>query len=308
MSASFTAFYTQDLRETIGTLSHKALRVYVLLATYADKRGVCWPGVKELSERANMRVESVMDGLQELEQLALICYARRNERDPITGKIVPNVYIVSGSLVRSADSGFDVSSKHEPIPPFELKTETTNEITNDNNQFHKNHLQAPPPSTNEKRLKEQKQGQPVDYETQEPTVKKKTKAKAKEKNSETETAPQNSKSPTPPYPPLPRGFDPDAELLDPDNEQAARWLCAEAVTRLDGGQFRASLSLANARRYVARFDRWRIKAALSLARRDPATKSIIGRMDYLLRTSVATEAEELQNEMDRLNDLDQAGD
>lgn len=314
MSASFTAFYTQDLRQTIGTLSHKALRVYVLLSTYADKRGVCWPGVKELSERANMRVESVMDGLQELEQLALICYARRNERDAITGKIQPNVYIVSGSLVRSADSGFDVSSKHEPIPPFELKSDTTNEITNDNKQESKNHLQSPPPLTKKPRREaETPQGPGADYPNQHEDAEKpaeKPKANRKKQprqDSAAGTASQN-KNPLPPLPPLPRGFDADAELLDQDAEQAARRLCSEAMTRLDGGEFRAALSMANARRYIARFDRWRVRAAFQLARRDPATRNLIGRMDYLLRTSVAAEAQELQDEMNRLNDLDQAGD
>ena len=80
------------------------------------------------------------------------------------------------------------------------------------------------------------------------------------------------------------------------------------MTRRDGGEYRAALSMANARRYIARFDRWRIRAALSMARRDPMTKNVIGRMDYLLRTSVATESQELQDEMNRLMDLDQAGD
>jgi type IV secretory pathway VirB10-like protein len=280
-STSFTAFYTQELRETIGSLSHKALRVYVLLATYADKRGVCWPGVKELSERANMRVESVLDGLQELESLALICYARRNERDPITGRVMPNVYVISGSLVRSADSVFDPSFELEPIPPFELKSETTNEITNDNKQESKNHLQAPPPSTKPRREAEKQAAPGRDY-ANEPQDVEKTKAKSKKQprqDNAVGTAPQNSKSPTPPYPPLPAGFDANAELIDQDDEQAARRLCSEAMTRLDGGEYRAALSMANARRYIARFDRWRVRAAFTLARRDPATKNIIGLMD-----------------------------
>ena len=235
MSASFTAFYTQELRAIIAQLSHKALRMYVLIATYADKRGVCWPGLKELAERANMRIESVMDGLRELEELALICYARRNERDPLTGQMKSNVYIVSGCLVRSADSGFDPSSELEPIPPFELKTNTTNEITNDNNQSHQNHLQAPPPLTNEKRLEEQQQGSvpPVDYET--PKRKKKTKAKSNDQdNSEAKTAPQNKNPPPPPTPPPPwvrrrrgaarpgRGTSSPAALLG-GHDPARRW-------------------------------------------------------------------------------------
>lgn len=295
MSASFTAFYTQELRAIIAQLSHKALRMYVLIATYADKRGVCWPGLKELAERANMRIESVMDGLRELEELALICYARRNERDPLTGQMKSNVYIVSGCLVRSADSGFDPSSELEPIPPFELKTNTTNEITNDNNQFHKNHLHAPPPLTKPRREAEKQTASGGDY------ANRGEKTKAKDKNSKAKTAPQNSKA-LPPLPPLPRGFKAD-EALDEDREAAARWMCEQAITRRDGGEYHAALSLANARRYIVRFGAWKCKAAVSLARRDPATRSLVGRADYLLRTSIAAEAEQLEAEMNRLTDL-----
>lgn len=69
------------------------------------------------------------------------------------------------------------------------------------------------------------------------------------------------------------------------------------MTRLDGGEYRATLSMANARRYIARFGRLKCRAAVSMARRDPATKSLIGRADYLLRTSVAEEAQALQDEL-----------
>ena len=163
---SFTAFYTRDLRETIGSLSHKALRIYVLLATYADRAGMCYPGIKELSERANIRVESVMDALQELERLGLIGYARRNERDPITGRNIPNVYLVSGCLVRAADSAFVPLSKHEPDSAFEHEIKTTNSrgITNDNNQESTNQFQAPPPS-NQGALTEKAAGGGDDYAT-----------------------------------------------------------------------------------------------------------------------------------------------
>lgn len=307
MGISFTAFYTKDLRATIGSLSHKALRIYVLLATYADPDGMCYPQIKELAETANMRVESVIDGLRELEELALVGYLRRNEKDSITGKALPNVYLVSGCLMRRTDSAFASSSKHEPIPPLVLKSESTNVVTNDSNQESKNQLHAPPPSTKKPRLEKQKQaGSAPDYATEG----QKPRAKAKD-NSPAGTAPQNSKalSPVPQPPSLPEGFNADVEMLDPDNEQAARWLCSEAMTRRDGGEYRAALSMANARRYIARYDRWRIRAALNLSRRDPATKSVIGRMDYLLRTSVEDEAQAVKDEMSRLyGDDAQAGD
>jgi DNA-binding MarR family transcriptional regulator len=284
---SFTAFGTLALRSQIGAMSHKALRIYLLLSTYADRSGVCWPGIKELADMSCLHPESVMSALDELEQMGLMVYLRRNERDPVTKRQLVNVYEIRGSLLR-ADSEADSEAKHE--------IKTTNEITNDNNQFHKNHLHAPPPLTKPRREAERAGGSGVDYGTQ-PTEK----PKAKDKNSKAKTAPQNSKA-LPPLPPLPRGFKADAPL-DEDQEAAARWLCEQAVTRRDGGDYHAALSLANARRYIVRFGAWKCKAAVSLARRDPATRSLIGRTDYLLRTSVAAEAEQLEAETTRLTDL-----
>ena len=283
---SFTAFDTLALRSQIGAMSHKALRIYVLLSTYADRGGVCWPGIKELSDMSCLHPETVGSALDELEQMGLMVYLRRNERDPVTKRQLVNVYEIRGCLVR-ADSEADSERKHE--------NETTNEITNDNNQFHKNHLHAPPPLTKPRREAEKQTASGGDY------ANRGEKTKAKDKNSKAKTAPQNSKA-LPPLPPLPRGFKAD-EALDEDREAAARWMCEQAITRRDGGEYHAALSLANARRYIVRFGAWKCKAAVSLARRDPATRSLVGRADYLLRTSIAAEAEQLEAEMNRLTDL-----
>lgn len=284
----FTAFDTLALRSQIGAMSHKALRIYVLLSTYADRSGVCWPGIKELSDMSCLHPESVMSALDELEQMSLMVYLRRNERDPVTKRQLVNVYEIRGSLLR-ADSEADSESKHE--------IKTTNEITNDNNQFHKNHLHAPPPLTKPRREAEKQAAPGLDYANEQ--AKPTEKQKAKDKNSKTKTAPQNSKALLPPLPPLPRGFKADAPLPE-DEEAAARWLCEQAITRRDGGDYHAALSLANARRYIVRYGAWKCKAAVSLAKRDPATRSLIGRTDYLLRTSVAAEADQLEAEMTRL--------
>lgn len=303
----YTAFDTLALRAMIAGMSHKALRLYVLLSTYADRKGVCWPQVKELSQMSGLHVETVIEGLQELETLGLMAYLRRNERDAITGQMQKNVYEVMGPLLK-ADSDSTGSSKHEPIRMSEFKTETTNEITNDNNQFHQNHLHAPPPSTNEPRLQQQKQGPTASTMRNEDEKGKGQgqKQRQQRKNSAAGTASQNSKANLPPLPPLPRGFDPDAEMVDQDDEVAARWMVEQAMTRMDGGEYRASLSVANARRYIARFGRLKCRAAVTLSRRDKETKSLIGRTDYLLRTSVSEEAQALQNEMDRFNQDDAA--
>jgi len=297
----FTAFDTLGLRAMIAPMSHKALRVYVLLATYADRTGICWPGVAELATKSGLRAESVMEALEELERAGLMVYARRNEKDPVTRKQLVNVYEVRGSLIK-AESVFE-HENHPEMPKadsaFEHESQTTNEITNDNNQFHQNHLQAPPPSTNETRLEEQKQGRTAS--TMRNAGEKGKGQGQQRKNSAAGTAAQNSKATLPPLPPLPRGFDADAALPDESDEGAARWMIDQAMTRQDGGEFRATLSMANARRYIARFGRLKCRAAVTLARRDAATKSLIGRADYLLRTSVSEEAQALQKEIDRLN-------
>jgi len=296
---AFTAFDTLALRAMIAGMSHKALRVYVLLSTYADRKGVCWPQAKELSEMSGMRVESVLEGLQELERDGLMAYLRRNERDPITGKMQNNVYFVDGPLLK-ADSAFDSSSKHEPIPPFELKSETTNVVTNSINQSHDNHLHTPPPLTTTRREAEK---QTADASTT-GNVEGKDKGQGQKqprKNSRAATAPQNSKAPLP-LPPLPRGFNAAAAMTDEDDEAAARWLCDQATTRLDGGEYRAAMTMANARRYVVRFGRWKIRAAVALVKSDPTTRALVGRMHYLLCTSVAEEAQRLEETMKLINE------
>jgi len=292
----YTAFDTLELRGMIAGMSHKALRVYVLLATYADRTGICWPGIAELATKSGLRVESVMDALEELERAGLMVYARRNEIDPVTRKHLVNVYEIRGCLIK-ADSVSDSAFKHE--------TQTTNVITNDNNQESKNHLQAPPPLTKTPR-DDEKPKQGPQASTMRSTKEKGKGQGQQSKNSAAGTAPQNSKATPPPLPPLPRGFDADAELRDEDDEVAARWMVDQAMTRRDGGEYRATLSVANARRYITRFGRLKCKAAVTMARRDAATKSLIGRADYLLRTSVSEEAQALQNEVDRLNQDDAA--
>lgn len=302
----FTAFDTLGLRAMIAGLSHKGLRVYVLLATYADRTGICWPGVAELATKSGLRAESVMEALEELERAGLMVYARRNEKDPVTRKQLVNVYEVRGSLIK-AESAFE----HENPPEmpkadsaFEHESQTTNEITNDNNQFHPNHLQAPPPSTNETRPEKQKQGRTATTMRNAGEKGEKQGQGQQRKSSAAGTAPQNSKASLPPLPPLPREFDADAALPDESDEGVARWMIDQAMTRYDGGEVRATLSIANARRYIARFGRLKCRAAVTLARRDAATKSLIGRADYLLRTSVSEEAQDLQKEIDRIDQDD----
>lgn len=296
---SFTAFETQGLREMIRGMSHKGLRLYVLLSTYADRRGVCWPQAKELSEMSGLHVETVLEALQELESIGLMAYLRRNERDPMTGRMQSNVYEIMGPLLKADSDSSDVS-KHEPIRMVKFKSETTNEITNDNNQLQINQFHKPPPPTTQPRFEQQKQG-PNGSTMGNVDERGEGQGQGQQrKNSAAGTAARNSKA-KPPLPPLPRGFKADEAMPDQDDEAAARWLVDQAITRLDGGEYRASLSIANARRYIARFGRIKCRAAIALARRDPTTKTMIGRADYFLRTSVAAEAEQLQNEMDRLN-------
>ncbi len=288
----FTAFDTLALRAMIAPMSHKALRLFVLLSTYADRKGVCWPQVKELAEMSGLHVETVQAGLEELDGMGLMVYLRRNERDPLTGRMQKNVYEVMGPLLKADSDSSDVS-KHEPIRMPEFKTETTNEITNDNNQLQINQFHKPSSSTKKQRSDEQKQG--PDASTMRNADEKGKGQGQPRKGSAAGTAPQNSKA-LPPLPPLPRGFKADEALTDEDDEVAARWLVEQAMIRRDGGEYRATLSMANARRYIARYGRLKCHAAVKLSRRDPTTKNIIGHADYLLRTSVAEEAQALADE------------
>lgn len=99
----YTALYTAPLRLALRHLDEKLLRLFVALSTYADERGVCFPGVRELAGVTGYSVELVIELLYQLEQRNMLVYLRKNERDPVTKRQMANVYMITSTLYVSRD-------------------------------------------------------------------------------------------------------------------------------------------------------------------------------------------------------------
>lgn len=99
LAKSFTGIYVESLRELITCLPDAAFRLFAQIATYIDRVGKCWPGIRELSTRTGMRPNDVIEVLQYLESIDLVRCLRRNAHDPVTGQKQPNVYVVNPNFV-----------------------------------------------------------------------------------------------------------------------------------------------------------------------------------------------------------------
>jgi len=79
-------------------MDDRLLRCFIALCTYADQRGVCFPGVRELAAATGFSVELVIELLYQLEDCNMLVYLRRNERDSVTRRQLPNVYMLTSTL------------------------------------------------------------------------------------------------------------------------------------------------------------------------------------------------------------------
>lgn len=99
----YTALYTAPLRLALRHLDEKLLRLFIALSTYADARGVCYPGVRELAAVTGYRVELISELLYQLEERNMLVYLRKNEKDPVTKRQMPNVYMITSTLYVGRD-------------------------------------------------------------------------------------------------------------------------------------------------------------------------------------------------------------
>ncbi|MCZ7526607.1 MAG: helix-turn-helix domain-containing protein [Acidimicrobiia bacterium] len=63
-----------------GDVSDRAIRVYGLLATYADRDGICWPSRERLAQGARCSTDSIDRALRDLETAGMIERVRRGRR------------------------------------------------------------------------------------------------------------------------------------------------------------------------------------------------------------------------------------
>lgn len=107
LSVPYTAFYSQRLRASIRHMSEVELRIFVLLSTYANDEGICWPGIRELSEQSGYRQEDVIAALECLEAGGYMVFLRRAQRDPLTRHMTSNVYAINPLLLKCSNPTSD---------------------------------------------------------------------------------------------------------------------------------------------------------------------------------------------------------
>lgn len=150
-----------------------AYKVLLSLCQRADSLGRCFPSAERIAEDCGCQVDSVWRSLRTLEEDRFIGYLRRNEQDPITGRWLPNVYMVNPGFIcialeqqeeslRLWDAIKPLSDKQgtnqqqEPTPETNTSKPTTK--TNNNNQrtFEKGGDGEPPQNSESPSAKKQK--------------------------------------------------------------------------------------------------------------------------------------------------------
>ncbi len=113
MSESFVAFRTLELRELALKLTGDEFKIYVLMATYADRHHArCWPGIPELMEQSGYGKGTVERARNSLERKGLVGCVARDRKDEFTGRQLPNVYEICGPLHLKKHA----TSEAEPFP------------------------------------------------------------------------------------------------------------------------------------------------------------------------------------------------
>lgn len=93
---SYSAAYVQAERAALRALPCWAYCVLRYLCSRADELGRCFPSVATIAQELGYDSDSsIYEALDLLESRCLIGYLRRNERDLLTGKPIPNVYQIS---------------------------------------------------------------------------------------------------------------------------------------------------------------------------------------------------------------------
>lgn len=85
--------------EALRCLPLVAYKVLISLVQRADSLGRCFPSAERIAEDVGCHVETIWKALKNLEDSHYIGYLRRNEQDVVTGRWLPNVYIVNPHFI-----------------------------------------------------------------------------------------------------------------------------------------------------------------------------------------------------------------
>lgn len=128
--------YIEANWHALGCLPPIAYKVLICLCQRADGLGRCFPSAEKIADDCGCHVDSVWAALATLEENRFIGYLRRNEQDLVTGRWLPNVYLVSPHFICIALEQQDEALRlWRAIKPLSEKTGT-------------NQQQEPTPRTN----------------------------------------------------------------------------------------------------------------------------------------------------------------
>lgn len=169
--------YIEANWNALGCLPPIAYKVLISLCQRADMLGRCFPSAERIADDCGCHVDSVWTSLKTLEDGRYIGYLRRNEQDPVTGRWMPNVYMVNPHFICIAlevqDSAMQLWSsvytnhpmplseklgtnqQQEPAP--ETNTNKPKKETNNNNQHSLENVGAGDDSQNQKAPDSKKQ-------------------------------------------------------------------------------------------------------------------------------------------------------
>lgn len=89
--------------EAMRCLSKTAYIVLMYLVCRADSLGRCFPSAERIAQDIGSHADVVYKTLQTLEDEKYIGYLRRNAQDEVTGRFLPNVYIVNPLFICLAE-------------------------------------------------------------------------------------------------------------------------------------------------------------------------------------------------------------
>lgn len=95
--------YNAPNLEAMRCLTKTAYMVLQYLVCRADSLGRCFPSAGRIAEDTGCHEDVVYRVLQTLEDEKYIGYLRRNQQDPVTGRWLPNVYIISPFFICLAE-------------------------------------------------------------------------------------------------------------------------------------------------------------------------------------------------------------
>lgn len=98
-NAAFTGFYSKAMRDELRCMSGDETKLFVTIALYSGPDGMARPGVRELHDATGYHTKVVSALLKTLQEKRLVMVLRQNERDPLTGQMLSDVYIVNPEIV-----------------------------------------------------------------------------------------------------------------------------------------------------------------------------------------------------------------